>query len=74
MFGGIVAAWLGRDAVFVLNALSFLGSAWLIWRMNFNEPHLNAAPFHPRELVSLAPVMDGVRYMTRDRRLPLQSF
>ncbi|MFL6300424.1 MAG: MFS transporter [Terriglobales bacterium] len=69
MFGGIVAAWLGRDAVFILNALSFLGSAWLIWRMKFNEPHLNAAPFHARELVSLAPVMDGIRYMTRDRRI-----
>src|SRR4051812_12373330 len=69
MFGGIVAAWLGRDAVFVLNAFSFLGSAWLIWRMRFTEPHLNAAPFHIRELVSLAPVMDGVHYMMRDRRL-----
>src|SRR5205823_6138548 len=69
MFGGIVAAWLGRDAVFILNALSFLGSAWLIWRMKFTEPHLNATPFHPRELVSLAPVMDGIRYMTRDRRI-----
>jgi predicted MFS family arabinose efflux permease len=69
MFGGIVAAWLGRDAVFVLNAFSFLGSAWLIWRMHFTEPHLNATPFHIRELVSLAPVMDGVRYMMRDRRL-----
>ena len=69
MFGGIVAAWLGRDAVFVLNALSFLGSAWLIWRMHFTEPHLNATPFHVRELVSLAPVMDGMRYVMRDRRL-----
>jgi predicted MFS family arabinose efflux permease len=69
MFGGIVAAWLGRDAVFILNALSFLGSAGLIWRMRFTEPHLNAAPFHVRELVSLAPVMDGVRYMMRDTRL-----
>jgi predicted MFS family arabinose efflux permease len=69
MFGGIVAAWLGRDAVFVLNALSFLGSAWLIWRMKFNEPHLDAPPFHLRELVSLAPVLDGVRYMARDRRI-----
>jgi hypothetical protein len=52
-----------------LNAFSFLGSAWLIWRMRFTEPHLNAAPFHIRELVSLAPVMDGVHYMMRDRRL-----
>jgi hypothetical protein len=69
MFGGIVAALLGRDTVFALNAFSFLGSAWLIWRMRFTEPHLNATPFHVRELVSLAPVMDGVRYMMRDRRL-----
>jgi MFS family permease len=69
MFGGIVAAWLGRDAVFLLNALSFLGSAWLIWGMKFNEPHLDAPPFHVRELVSLAPVLDGVRYMTRDWRI-----
>ena len=69
MFGGIVAAWLGRDAVFILNALSFLGSAWLIWRMHFTEPHLDAPPFHVRELISLAPVMDGVRYMRRDRHI-----
>jgi len=70
MFGGIVAAWLGRDAVFILNAFSFLGSAWLIWRMQFTEPHMHAAaPFHIRELVSLAPVIDGIRYVTRDSRL-----
>ena len=69
MFGGVVAAWLGRDAVFILNAFSFLGSAWLIWRMKFTEPHLSAAPFHARELVSLAPVMEGIHYMTRDRRI-----
>ena len=33
--GGVVAALLGRDAVFLLNALSFLISAALIWRMRF---------------------------------------
>src|SRR5664279_4432905 len=37
--GGIAAVWLGRDAVFVLNACSFLLSAWLIRRMSFAEPH-----------------------------------
>src|SRR5882762_5479427 len=37
--GGIVAALLGRDAVFVLNALSFLVSALLIAGMRFAEPH-----------------------------------
>ena len=33
--GGVVAALLGRDAVFVLNALSFLASALLIRGMRF---------------------------------------
>ena len=37
--GGIVAALLGRDAVFILNALSFLVSALLIAGMHFAEPH-----------------------------------
>jgi len=68
--GGLAAAWLGRDAVFVLNALSFLASAGLIGRMGFAEPHLaGTAPFHPRELVSFTPVLEGLRYIGRDRRL-----
>ncbi|HEY2018542.1 MAG TPA: MFS transporter, partial [Bryobacteraceae bacterium] len=37
--GGVVAVLFGRDVVFLLNALSFLGSAWLIRRMHFDEPH-----------------------------------
>ncbi len=37
--GGLVAALLGRDAVFVLNALSFLVSGLLITGMHFAEPH-----------------------------------
>src|SRR5229473_3889537 len=37
--GGVVAAFFGRDAVFVLNALSFLASALLIAGMHFAEPH-----------------------------------
>src|SRR4029077_1326187 len=42
--GGVFAVWLGRDAVFVLNAFSFLVSAWLIRRMSFNEPHAAGLP------------------------------
>src|ERR1700746_4188527 len=42
--GGVVAAFLGRDAAFVLNALSFLTSALLISGMRFAEPHADAAP------------------------------
>src|SRR5579864_7720330 len=37
--GGVLAAFLGRDAVFVLNSLSFVLSALLIRRMKFVEPH-----------------------------------
>src|SRR5580765_6198579 len=42
--GGLVAVWLGRDAVFLLNAVSFLASAWLIGRMRFAEPHTAGRP------------------------------
>src|ERR1700719_1389069 len=37
--GGLAMVTLGREAVCVLNSLSFLGSAWLIRRMRFDEPH-----------------------------------
>ena len=68
--GGIVAALLGRDAVFVLNALSFLVSAWFISCMRFEEPHVEGrAPFHFRELLDYTPVMEGIRYVRRHRDL-----
>src|SRR5579872_5950829 len=41
--GGVVAAFFGRDAVFILNALSFLTSAFLISGMRFAEPHAESA-------------------------------
>jgi MFS family permease len=68
--GGLVAVLLGRDAVFVLNALSFLCSALLIGGMRFHEPHaVDAPPFHLRELVDFSPVAEGVRYIRSDARL-----
>jgi MFS family permease len=68
--GGVVAAFLGRDAVFVLNALSFLVSAFLIRRMQFVEPHAEgAAPLHARELIDFSPFMEGVRYVRGKRQL-----
>src|SRR5713226_5492818 len=41
--GGVVAAFFGRDAVFILNALSFLASALLIAGLHFAEPHAQSA-------------------------------
>ena len=68
--GGVVAALLGRDAVFVLNALSFLISAGLIVGMHFAEPHAEGAhPFHVRELVDFSPILAGIRYVRSQVRM-----
>src|SRR5271170_1548607 len=62
--GGVVAAFFGRDAVFILNAMSFLASALLIGGMHFAEPHAeSAAPLRPRDLVDFSPVLEGIRYV-----------
>src|ERR1700722_763454 len=68
--GGVFAALFGRDAVFILNALSFLASAIFIAGMRFAEPHAeSAAPLAPRDLVDFSPVVDGIRYIRNHRTL-----
>lgn len=68
--GGVVAAFFGRNAVFILNALSFLVSAILIAGMRFAEPHAeSAAPLRPRDLVDFSPVLEGIRYVRNHRTL-----
>jgi predicted MFS family arabinose efflux permease len=68
--GGVVAAFFGREAVFGLNALSFLASAVLIRGMHFAEPHAEAAlPLRPRDLVDFTPVLEGIRYVGSHRSL-----
>jgi MFS family permease len=68
--GGVVAAFFGREAVFILNALSFLVSAILITGMRFAEPHAESAPpLHPRDLVDFSPVLEGIRYVRNHRLL-----
>jgi MFS family permease len=68
--GGVVAAFFGRDAVFILNALSFLVSALLIRGTRFAEPHAeSAAPLRPRDLVDFSPVLEGIRYIRNRRTL-----
>ena len=62
--GGVVAAFFGRDTVFMLNAISFLMSALLIGGMRFAEPHAeSAAPLRPRDLIDYSPVLEGIRYI-----------
>lgn len=62
--GGVVAALFGRDAAFLVNALSFLASAALISGMQFREPHAETAPpLRPRDLVDFSPVLEGIEYI-----------
>lgn len=68
--GGMVAAFLGRDAVFVVNAISFLLSALLIRGMRFEEPHAESSRgLRASDLVDLSPIIEGMRYVRRDVKL-----
>ena len=68
--GGIALALLGRNTSFVLNALSFLVSAFFLSRMHFEEPHAaSSAKFHIRELLDYSPLVAGLRYVRRDAPL-----
>jgi MFS family permease len=68
--GGVLAAFLGRDAVFILNSLSFLLSAAFLAGMHFTEPHTHgSAPLRPRDLADFTPIAEGIRYLLSDRRL-----
>lgn len=70
VLGGIVAAWLGRDAVFMLNGLSFLVSALLIGRMRFVESHADAAQRHPEDQAAgWSSIRAGFRYIIHDPKL-----
>ena len=68
--GGVVQLWLGRNAVFLVNALSFLVSAVLIAGAHFRETHAEAGgKLQARELVDFRPILEGARYIGHDARL-----
>jgi predicted MFS family arabinose efflux permease len=68
--GGLALVTLGRDAVFILNSLSFVASALLIRRMKFAEPHAENLPrLRGRDLIDFSPIAEGVRYVRRDPKL-----
>ena len=68
--GGVVAAFFGRDVVFILNALSFLASAGFIAGMHFAEPHAeSAAALRLRDLFDYSPVMEGIHYIRAHRAI-----
>ena len=68
--GGLVAVSFGRNSVFVINAFTFLVSAWLLTRMQFEEKHVEGqGPLRFRELFDFSPIMDGWRYIREHERL-----
>jgi MFS family permease len=68
--GGVLAAFFGPNTVFVINSLSFVGSALLIRRMCFHEPHIaNLPPMRARDMVDFSPIIEGFRYVKNDSRL-----
>jgi MFS family permease len=62
--GGFAAHWLGYNAAFIINALSFLGSAMMIYQIQFRtaskgkELHKAAKPFS-----FTSDFQDGLRYI-----------
>lgn len=65
--GGTVAALFGRPTAFVINALTFLLSAWFISLMRMPEKHIeNSPPFRARELFDFTPTLEGIRYVKGD--------
>ncbi len=69
LIGGVVAATLGRQAVFIINALSFLVSAMFISRMHFEEPHITHQSLTVREVFDYSPMIEGFRYIGHDLRM-----
>jgi MFS family permease len=68
--GGVLAVLFGRNTLFLINAISFLLSASLLRGMRFDEPHTaGAQPLKAKDFTDFSPVIEGLRYVTRNRRL-----
>ncbi len=68
--GGVLAVLFGRNTLFLINAISFLLSASLLRGMRFAEPHTaGAPPLKAKDFTDFSPVLEGLRYVTRNRRL-----
>ena len=73
--GGVVAVWVGRQAVFSLDVLSFLVSAFMLSRMKFAEPHADILPpLRARDLLGFSSILDGIRYVRSRPRLLVTIF
>ncbi len=67
LVGGLVARFCGADTAFVLNSLSFAGSALFLWRME--APRVQSAPAGPGATSGFGAIREGLHYVLRDREL-----
>jgi MFS family permease len=68
--GGIVTAVLGRNAAFLVDAVSFFASAVIIARTSFNaDPPSVKRPAGWTSLTGLGDLVEGVRYVRSDRHV-----
>jgi len=73
--GGLLAAFLGRNFVFVFDACSFLVSASLISGMRFAEPHSEKhPPLRLRDFLDYSPLVEGFRYVRSQPGLGITVF
>ena len=68
--GGVAVAYLGRHFVFAANSVTFLVSAWFVFRVRAFERHLAGLRKQSwLAALSLRPIVEGFLYMIRDWRL-----
>ena len=68
--GGIVTAVLGRNAAFLVNAVSFLASAVIIARTSFDaDPPAVKRPAGWASVTGLGDLAEGLRYVRSDRHV-----
>jgi len=65
--GGLITATIGREAAFVIDAATFLFSAWTLRRVRIpDHPPRAAAPISLRSLTGIDDVAEGARYIYRN--------
>ena len=68
--GGLIAWKFGRETVFVINAMSFVVSAGLLWAMKVNETHNRGlGRLRVRDLFDYKPTAEGIGYVKREPRM-----
>lgn len=68
--GGFVAGWFGTDAAFILDSLTFVASAMLIWRVRFpKRPARAKSRLNIGKALGIVDTIEGARYVKHRSRV-----